>query len=389
MWSYNTLVVLAGAASLGLLCALVGTFAVLRRQALLGDALAHATLPGLCLAFLLLGVKHPLAMPAGALATGLLGVLAVAALQRWGRLRPDAALGVVLSVFYGAGVMLSRVVQNHTTAGSKAGLERFLLGSAAGMVWHDVALISLLALAVAAVIVLGYRVWKVMSFDSQFALALGLPVSWLDGLLMALVALTVVAGLPAAGAVMVAALLVLPVVSARLWVHRLETLVVLSCILGVAMGAAGVLLSASRERLPTGPTIVLVGGACFAVSLVASPQRGLVVRLWRLAQFRRRLALFQLLQTVGELQQEQAGRAVALSQAAARLGWPPSRTAALALQARLQHWLAQPEEKPEEKHLELTPAGREQLERLQQQLAPEPGSLSVSENAPDGRGSAR
>ena len=383
MWSYNTLVVLAGAASLGLLCALVGTFAVLRRQALLGDALAHATLPGLCLAFLWLGIKHPLAMPVGAFATGLLGVAAVVALRHGGRLRPDAALGVVLSVFYGAGVVLSRVVQNQTTTGSKAGLERFLLGSAAGMVVQDVVLISLLALAVAVVIGLGYRAWKVMSFDASFALALGLPVSWLDGVLMALVALTVVAGLPAAGAVMVAALLVLPVVSARLWVQRLETLLVLACLLGVAMGSTGVLLSAAVERLPTGPTIVLVGGAIFLVSLLASPQRGLVVRLLRLARFRRQLALFQLLQTLSELHQERSSVPVEISQLAERLGWPPARTAARVLQARVHRWVTQPQP-----HLaELTPEGRARLRELEQQLAADWGAWLDA--APDREGAAR
>ncbi len=203
MINYNTLIVLLGTGLLGANAGLVGCFAVLRRRALTGDALAHAALPGLCLAFLLVGQRSLPALLLGAFATGVLGVATVAALRRWTRIKEDAAIGIVLSVFFGAGITLSRLIQNRSTEGSKAGLDSYILGKTAGIIAQDVYLIAGVSLASLAVVLLLYKEFQLLVFDTGFASVQGWPVFGLDLLLMGLIALAVVFGLLPAALVLV------------------------------------------------------------------------------------------------------------------------------------------------------------------------------------------
>ena len=205
--SYNTAVVLLGTSLLGANAGLVGCFAVLRRRALTGDALAHAALPGLCLAFLAVGQRSRPALLLGAFVTGVLGVVVIAALRRWTRIKEDAAIGIVLSVFFGAGIVLSRLIQNRSSVGSKAGLDSYILGKTAGIIAQDVYLIAGVSLASLVLVLVLYKEFKLVVFDSGFASVQGWPVLGLDLLLMGLIALAVVFGLPAVGVVLMAALL--------------------------------------------------------------------------------------------------------------------------------------------------------------------------------------
>ncbi len=279
--SYNTLVVLAGTSLLGAGAGLVGTFAILRGRALLGDALAHAALPGVCLGFLLWGDRSLPVMLAGALATGLAGAALVAALGKLPRVKPDAAIGMVLSVFFAAGLVLSRLIQNWHAGGSKAGLDSYVLGKTAGMLLGDVYLILLISLAALLLTLLLYKEFKLVLFDSAFAHVQGWPAGTLDLLLMAMVAVIVVLGLPAAGAVLVVALMILPAAAARFWTDRLATMLAASSGMGMLMGAAGTLASARWGHLPTGPMIVLAGTGLFALSGLVAPRKGVFARWMR------------------------------------------------------------------------------------------------------------
>lgn len=289
MIAYNTLIVLVGVGLLGASSGLVGCFAVLRGRALLGDALAHAALPGLCLAFLVLGERNLSAMLAGALLSGLLGIAVVSALRRWTRVKEDAAIGLVLSVFFGAGVVLSRLIQNRSTEGSKAGLDSYILGKTAGMTFDDVVLIG--GLAVVALLLVGvlYKEFQLISFDAAFAQAQGWPVLRLDLLLTGAVAVAVVVGLPAVGAVMMAALLILPAAAARFWADRLAAVLVLSALFGLATGVVGTAVSASASKMPAGPVIALAGTGFFLLSALLAPRRGLIA--WLVAERRFRADL--------------------------------------------------------------------------------------------------
>ena len=293
--AYNTLVVLAGASLLGMAGGLVGSFAVLRRRSLLGDALAHAALPGLCLAFLLVGRRSLPAMQVGALATGVLGVIVIAVLRRATRIKEDAAIGIVLSVAFGAGVVLLRYIQNEKTEGSKAGLDAYLFGKTAGMIAADVVFIAAVAALCAAAVLILFKELKLVAFDSAFAHVQGWPTLSLDLLLLGLIAVSVVISLPAVGVVLTAALLILPGAAARFWTSRLDRLLVVAMLLGLMTGAIGTLISAQVAGLPAGPLIVLVGAALFLISALAGPRRGAVARWIALALQRRRLARQRLL----------------------------------------------------------------------------------------------
>lgn len=276
----HTHLVLIGTSLLGLAGGVVGVFAVLRRQALLGDVLAHATMPGLALAFLAVGSKNMESLLLGACvacaaAGGMLWVLG-----QYTRLKADVRLGVVLSVFFGVGMAILGRVQD-VPGGSQAGLESYLFGKPAGMLERD--LLWLIALASLCVLVIAvvYKELKLVAFDSQFAQAQGWPTGALDLLLVCLVVLVVVIGLPVVGVVMVSALLILPPATARFWTDRLSVMLILAGMTGASMGVIGTLASAEWIYLPAGPTIMLTGAILFGLSFLGAPKRGLVSRLFR------------------------------------------------------------------------------------------------------------
>jgi manganese/zinc/iron transport system permease protein len=330
----NTLLVMLGTSLLGAVAGIVGSFAVLRRRALVGDLLAHAALPGLCMAFLLVNYQ-PLAqrwfgasatgsggwqftaMLAGAFATGLLGVALVTLICRWTRTKEDSAIGIVLSTFFGAGVVLSSLIQNLPTAASKAGLQTYIYGQAAGMTREDVWFITLVAAACLVLVTLLYKEFQVFSFDPGFAQAQGWPTLALDLTMMGTLALVTVVGLPTVGVVLMAAMLIIPAAAARFWTDRLGRMLVVAGLIGAGSGIGGTLISAgtlesllgfdplafghNTRNLPTGPVIVLASTALFLVSLLFAPRRGIVARMLRTVDVRRRIARENLLRSLYEL----------------------------------------------------------------------------------------
>lgn len=287
--NYNTLIVLMGASLLGACCGMVGSFAVLRRRSLTGDALAHAALPGICLGFLFAQERSLVFMLLGALLTGILGTQVIASLRRYTRIKEDAAIGIVLSVFFGVGIVLKTYIQQATTTGSKAGLDSYVMGKTAGMIASDVYLISGVALGCLLMILLFYKEMKLIAFDTGFAQSQGWPVFRLDLLLMGLIAVTVVIGLPTVGAVMIAALLIIPSAAARFWTNRLSRMLALSAFFGLLMGIFGTMLSANYEKLPAGAVIVLVGTCLFLLSVLFAPEKGILARIIAHGRFRRKL----------------------------------------------------------------------------------------------------
>lgn len=298
--NYNTLVVLAGVSLLGASSGIIGAFAVLRKRALTGDALSHAALPGLCIAFLLLGERNLLAMLAGALASGIVGIAIISALGRFTRLKEDAAIGIVLSVFFGLGIVLLKIIQNMAGVGSKAGLNSYIFGKTAGMTAGDVYVILAASLICLAVIAILFKEFQLVSFDADFSSSLGWPVYGLDLLLMSLVAVAVVIGLPNVGVVLISALLIMPGAAARFWTDRLSTLLALAGAFGFAAGFFGTLLSATLNQLPAGPIIVLTGAALFLLSLLLGTRRGAVARLAQHWRFQRQWRERQFLQAAYE-----------------------------------------------------------------------------------------
>ncbi len=298
--------VLAGTALLGLAGGALGAFALLRRRALAGDALAHAALPGVCLAFLATGAKDPFVLLLGASAAAAFASLAIGAITRWSRIKEDAALALVLSVSFGIGISLLTWIQRHPR-GDPSGLERFIFGQAASMLPRDLELMAALTAALSALVLLLFKEFKLVSFDPHYAAAIGLPVRRLEALLAAMIVLGVVVGLQAVGVVLMAAMLVIPAATARQWTERLGVMVVLSALLGAAAGALGSLLSFLAPHMPTGPVMVLSAAALFVVSLLAAPRRGLLAAAWRTARTRARIQRENLLKTLYHLEERRLG----------------------------------------------------------------------------------
>jgi manganese/zinc/iron transport system permease protein len=275
VFDYTLRTVALGAATLGLVSGVLGVFAVLRRQSLMGDAISHAALPGIVLAFLLTGAKSPLVLVVGAAIAGWLGTLAVLAIVQETRIKEDAALGIVLSVFFGFGLMLLTFVQRMPRA-SQAGLDKFLFGQAATLVGSDVATMAALGASALLLVVLFWKELKLLSFDPEFMATLGLPTRRLTVVLTSLIVIAIVVGLQAVGVVLMSAMIVAPAAAARQWTNRLDVMVVLAGALGAAVGLLGAVTSSAVPRLPTGPTIVLYMSAAVLASLVLAPERGML-----------------------------------------------------------------------------------------------------------------
>ncbi len=296
---YNTRIVVLGTTILGIAAGVVGTFAYLRKRAMVGDALSHATLPGIALAFLLTSQKQLPVLLAGAALTGILGVLCVLALRRFPRIREDAAIGIVLSVFFGAGVVLMTILQKART-GNQAGLNRFIYGTSAGMIARDAELILLAAAAVVFCAALFYKELRIVCFDQDYAASLGRPVLLIDLVMMGLLVLTTVVGLQAVGLILVVALLIIPAAAARFWTEQLLPMILIAALVGAASGYVGSCLSARYPNTPTGAVIVLCAGGLFLVSMSFAPRRGVIADLLSRVALRRKIAYQNLLRALAE-----------------------------------------------------------------------------------------
>ncbi len=291
---YTLRIVVLGTFVLGLVSGCLGCFAVLRKQSLLGDAISHAALPGIALGFLFTQSKHPVVLLLGAIVSGWIGALLMMLITKYTNLKQDAALGIVLSTFFGFGLMLLTYIQQLPTA-SKAGLNKFLFGNASTLLQQDVITMSVLGVIVLILTILFWKEFKLISFDPDFAKAIGFPVRRLDIFLTTLIVVAIVIGLQTVGVVLMSALIIAPAAAARQWTDRLGRMVVISSGIGALSGVTGVLISSQVTKLPTGPTIVLVVSAFVMISLLFSPNRGLLFSEIRRVRNRKQLKADSLL----------------------------------------------------------------------------------------------
>ncbi len=264
-----------GSALLGMVSGALGCFAVLRRQGLLGDALAHAALPGICIAYLLTQTKAPIVLLLGAAAAGWIAAILLLQIVRHTRISEDSALGIVLSTFFAFGIVLLTFIAKRGSA-NQSGLDKFLFGQAAALVAEDVMTMAVLGGVALAIVALLYKEFKLLAFDAPFAASLGFNTDWLSVLLTSLIVVAVVIGLQTVGVVLMAALLVGPAVAARQWTNRLGVMVILAALFGALSGLVGALMSVSDEGIPTGPMVILSLTGIVLCSVFFAPERGLV-----------------------------------------------------------------------------------------------------------------
>ncbi|NBC33763.1 MAG: metal ABC transporter permease [Alphaproteobacteria bacterium] len=292
--------VLLGAILLGVVSGVLGSFAVLRQQSLLGDTLSHAALPGICLGFLIAGARELPAILGGALVTAMLAALAMLVLTRSSRLKTDAGLGIALSIFFAFGVVLLTYIQG-TAGASQGGLDSFLFGQAAAILRSDLYVMAAIAALALALVLALWKEFKLVAFDPGFAATLGLPVLVLETVLTVTIAFAVVIGLQMVGVVLMASMVIAPAVAARQWVRRLETMVVLAALFGVVSGVVGALISAAGRNLATGPLIILAATVLVIVSMLLAPERGILWDALRRRRQERRLEADRVLATVYDL----------------------------------------------------------------------------------------
>ena len=294
---YNAALVGIGAALLGFAAGAAGTFLFLRKRALVSDAIAHATLPGVAAAFIIMvslggdGRSLP-GLLVGSAVSAWIGLMIVEWIARRTRLSEDTAIGAVLSVFFGSGIVLLTVIQT-MSAGRQAGLESFLLGSTAGMLFQDAVIIAIGGALAIALTYLFRRPMTLVAFDADYAAATGVDVRRVDLMMMGLVMAVTVIGLKVVGLILIVAMLIIPAVTARFWTERSERVLWIASLIGAASGYVGAAISASAPALPTGPIIVLVSTAVFVFSLFLAPARGVAAAIWRHRQFQRRVHLRQ------------------------------------------------------------------------------------------------
>lgn len=299
----NTQWVLLGTLLLGLASGVLGSFALLRKQSLIGDAMAHAALPGVCIAFMFYGQKSMILFLVGAAIAGLMASYCIQAIVKHSRIKEDTSIGLVLSVFFGFGiVLLTRITQSKS--GNKSGLDDFIFGQAASLVGSDVKIISIVAVVLLITTAVIFKELKILTFDPQFAHGIGLPTRFLNILLMTLIVCSVVIGIQAVGVVLMSAMLITPAIAARYWTERLDRMVIIAGIIGGASGMLGTLISTIASGLSTGPLIVIAATIIFLLSLIFAPKRGLLMKVIHQYKLRKLIARENVLQTLYDLLEE-------------------------------------------------------------------------------------
>lgn len=292
----NVRMVTLGAILLGASAAIVGCFTFLRKRALVGDAIAHAILPGVCLAFILTDSKNPWYLLIGAVVAGWLALLVMDFMTNRSKLKTDTAIGAVLSVFFGLGILLLTAIQ-HSGRANQAGLDKFLFGKAASMTQQDILTFSMVAVLLLLTVLAFFKEFKLVSFDPHFARTIGLPVRFLEFLLATITVLSVATGIQAVGVVLMAALLITPAAAARFWTERIHLMLLLAALFGILSGVFGSFISYVAPAMPTGPWIVMLLSVIAVVSVLFAPQRGIVARARLQRQNTRKMLLENILKT--------------------------------------------------------------------------------------------
>ncbi|MDQ2086575.1 metal ABC transporter permease [Herbivorax sp. ANBcel31] len=271
--------VILGSAILGITSGILGSFAILRKQSLLGDAISHSALPGIAIAFLLTKSSSPLVLLTGALVAGWISSICMMSIVRFTKIKYDGALAIVLSVFFGFGMMMLSIVQKIPDS-RQAGLNKFLFGQAATLLKEDIITMSILGGTALFIVFLLWKEFKLLIFNPDFGESVGFPMKKMDILLTCLMVVSIVVGLQTVGVVLMSAMLIAPAAASRQWTNRLEVMAVLGGFFGAISGITGAFISSRTSNMPTGPIIVLVSFSLFILSFLFAPKRGILSKLF-------------------------------------------------------------------------------------------------------------
>lgn len=300
----NVRYVVIGSILLAASSAIVGTFTLLKKKALVGDAVAHSVLPGVCLAFMISGVKNPIYLIIGAFLTGWISLVLIDVITARSKIKEDTAIGLILSVFFGIGILMLTVIQKSGNA-AQSGLDHFLFGQAASLVGADLVVFSSIAVILMASVWLFFKEFAIIAFDESFARSIGFPVRLLELVLTTLTVLAVVTGIQAIGVVLMAAMLITPAAAARFWTDKLKGMIWLAAGLGAFSGLVGAYISYVAPSMPTGPWIVMVISMIAVLSFFLAPKKGILFRLITQRKFQNQMLeenILKLFYQLGEAQ---------------------------------------------------------------------------------------
>ena len=274
----NVRYVVIGSILLTATSAIVGTFTFLKKKALVGDAVAHSVLPGVCLSFILWGEKNPLILIPGAFLTGWLSLVLIDYIRANSKIKEDTAIGLILSVFFGIGIFMLTIIQKSGDA-AQSGLDSFLFGQAASLIGQDLIVFSITAVLLLVTVFFLFKELTILAFDPDFAATIGIPVRAIELVLTTLTVLAVVIGIQAVGVVLMAAMLITPAAAARFWTEDVRVMVGLAALFGAISGFAGAFISYTAPSMPTGPWIVVVVSCIAFFSFFFAPGKGIIHRL--------------------------------------------------------------------------------------------------------------
>lgn len=302
----NIRYVALGTLLLGASSAVVGCFTFLRKKALVGDTIAHSILPGICLSFIIFKTKDPLMLLLGAMLSGWLSVYVVDYISANSKIKPDTAIGLTLSVFFGVGILLLTHIQ-HSGNSAQAGLDKFLFGKAASLVQNDVITFGIVSVILIGTIILFFKQFSLISFDVHFAKTIGLSVRTFEVILSTITVLAVAIGIQTVGVVLMAAMLITPAAAARFWTDKLKVMVIIAAIIGGVSGIFGAFISYTAPSMPTGPWIVAVLSFIAIGSMLVAPKNGAISKSRKQKKNQRKILednIIKLLYKLGEKENE-------------------------------------------------------------------------------------
>lgn len=271
---YSFIVVAIGTVLLAISTGIVGTISILKGQSLIGDAVGHASLPGIILAFMISGQKNSVFLMLGAILAGIIAFILIQAISESSKIEADTAMAIILSAMFGLGLVLKSYIQGNSKyqKASQSGLASYIFGQAAYILKEDVIIILTVSLISLILFIIYYKEIKVYVFDTVYAHTIGINSRLLSLLIMIITMLLIAAGLKAVGAILISSMLITPAVTGLQWSKRYEIVLIIAAFTGAFSAFVGTYMSTVLQGFSTGPSIILIMSAIALLSVLFSPK---------------------------------------------------------------------------------------------------------------------
>lgn len=284
---YSFIVVAIGTMLLAMATGIVGTISILKGQSLIGDAVGHASLPGIILAFMISGRKSSLILMLGAIVAGIVAFILIQIISEGSKIEADTAMAVILSAMFGMGMVLKSYIQGNQKiqGASQSGLASYIFGQAAYILREDVYIILAVSVISLALFIVFYKEIKVYVFDMVYAYTIGINSRLTSLLIMIITMILIAAGLKAVGAILISSMLITPAVTGLQWSKSYEKVLMIAAVTGAVSAFLGTFISSAVKGFSTGPSIILIMSVIALFSVLFAP-RGIVRMLLNIRKMR-------------------------------------------------------------------------------------------------------